>query len=184
MANEIFPVTYYQTLKDVFWPLRLKRRGEWLINVQKIEKICKFCQKLQKFVMLKYLKHSTTTSNYAVNYYKTLEEAPWHLGLKIFRKWQKLSKILKKIVKICIKLRVFSDRLFLSSHGGGGWVAHRGAGWEGRGHQWVGQRGGGRWGQYWGGLQQWGCLQPLRTALHTISISLQNSASWNRAKRL
>ena len=30
-----------------------------------------------------------------------------------------------------------------------------------------------------GGGQQWGCLQPLRTALHTISISinLQNSLS-------
>ena len=64
MANEIFPVTYYQTC----------------------QKLQKFCQKLQKFVMLKYLKHSTTTGNYAVNYYKSLEEAPWHLGLKKFRK--------------------------------------------------------------------------------------------------
>ena len=28
-----------------------------------------------------------------------------------------------------------------------------------------------------GGGQQRGCLQPLRTALHTINISLQNSLS-------
>ena len=28
-----------------------------------------------------------------------------------------------------------------------------------------------------GGGQQWGCLQTLRTALHTISLSLQNSLS-------
>ena len=28
-----------------------------------------------------------------------------------------------------------------------------------------------------GGGQQWGCLQPLRTTLHTISISLPNNLS-------
>ena len=55
-------------------------------------------------------------------------------------------------------------------------------------------------GQHWGGGnsavgggggggnsargQQWGCLQPLRTALYTISISHQNSLSLNRAERL
>ena len=39
-----------------------------------------------------------------------------------------------------------------------------------------GQQSGGGGGGNSGG-QQWGCLQPLRTALHTISISLQNSLS-------
>ena len=33
-----------------------------------------------------------------------------------------------------------------------------------------------RWGAKVGG-QLWGCLQPLRIALHTISISLQSSLS-------
>ena len=37
---------------------------------------------------------------------------------------KKFSKSLKEIVKTSIKLRVFSDRLFVSSHGGG---VHRGA---------------------------------------------------------
>ena len=35
-----------------------------------------------------------------------------------------------------------------------------------------------------GGGQQWGCLQPLRTTLHTISISLPKSLSRNGAERL
>ena len=30
--------------------------------------------------MLKCWNHSTTTRNYAVTYYKTLEQAPWHPG--------------------------------------------------------------------------------------------------------
>ena len=47
-------------------------------------------------------------------------------------KTQKITKIfknLKKFVKISIKLRVFSDRLFLSSHGrrGVGGSVHRGS---------------------------------------------------------
>ena len=33
-----------------------------------------------------------------------------------------------------------------------------------------------------GGLTVEGGLQPLRTALHTVGISLQNSLSWNRAE--
>ena len=35
MANKIFSVTYYQTHKDVFWPLRLERREKGKINVKK-----------------------------------------------------------------------------------------------------------------------------------------------------
>ena len=93
------------------------------------------------------------------------------------KKWQKFSKSLKKIVKISIKLRVFSDRLFKRSNGGGG----GGGVLMGRGvvrptvggttSQW------GRRGNSGGGGQQLGCLRPLRTALHTISIGLQNSLS-------
>ena len=30
--------------------------------------------------MLKCWNHSTTTRNYAVTYYKTLQQAPWHPG--------------------------------------------------------------------------------------------------------
>ena len=68
--------------------------------------------------MLKCWNHSTTTRNNAVTYYKTLEEVSWQLGLRKLKKWQTFSESLK-IVKI-IKLRVFSDRLFVSKHGGGG----------------------------------------------------------------
>ena len=85
---------------------------------------------------------------------------------------------MKKNVKISIKLRVFSDRLFVSSHRGGGVGVS--VGWGGWGYQWVGGGnsvvGADSGGNSEGG-QQSGCLQPLRTALHTISISLQNSLS-------
>ena len=94
--------------------------------------------------MLKSWNHSTTTRSYAVTYYKNLEKVPWHLGPKT-QKWQQLSKSLKRIVKISIILRVFSDRLFLGSHGGRGCTG--GAVGEGgfRGKEWGGgqQRGGG-----------------------------------------
>ena len=53
-------------------------------------------------------------------------------------------------MKISIKLRVFSDRLFVSSHGGGGMSGAPGADGEGGGINGVRgghQRGGGRWGQ-------------------------------------
>ena len=84
-------------------------------------------------------------------------------------------------MKISIKLRVFSDRLFVSSHRGGGVGVS--VGWGGGGGGISGLGGGGNsvvgadsGGNSEGG-QQSGCLQPLRTALHTISISLQNSLS-------
>ena len=68
----------------------------------------------------------------------------------------------------------------VATTGGGGGGVHQGSdgeGWPTLG--WGQQRGGG------GGVgaiegeggQQWGCRQPLRTALHNISISLQNSLS-------
>ena len=43
MANKIFSVTYYETLKDVFWPLLLERR-EPKINVNKM-KFARFVRK-------------------------------------------------------------------------------------------------------------------------------------------
>ena len=88
--------------------------------------------------MLKFWNHSTTTRNYAVTFYKTLELVPWHLGLKELKKWQKFPKSLK-IVKISIKLRVFSDRFFVSSQGGG----------SASGADGEGERAGGRGGQQW-----------------------------------
>ena len=39
--------------------------------------------------------HSNTTRNYAVIYYQTLEEVPWHLGLKKYNKEQKFEKLWK-----------------------------------------------------------------------------------------
>ena len=51
-------------------------------------------------------------------------------------------RLLKKFVKISIKLRVFSDWLFVSSHGrrgwGGGVGVHRGSDGEGGVQQWGG----------------------------------------------
>ena len=41
--------------------------------------------------MLKSWNHSTTTINYAVTHYKTLDEVAWHLGLKELKKWQTFS---------------------------------------------------------------------------------------------
>ena len=87
--------------------------------------------------MLKCWNHSTTTRDYAVTYYKTLEKFPWHLGLKELKTWQTFSKSLKKIVKISsIKLRVLA--LGCSPRGGGGgggggMCVHRGADAEGGG---------------------------------------------------
>ena len=64
---------------------------------------------------------------------------------------------------------------------GGGRGFHRRVDGVGRGWQ---QLGGGQ--QRCGGDRgsTMGCLQPLRTALHTISISLQNNLSWNRAETI
>ena len=47
-------------------------------------------KKMQKFLMLQSWKHSITSRNYAVTYYKTLEDDTWHLGLK---KTQELWKV-------------------------------------------------------------------------------------------
>ena len=123
--------------------------------------------------MLKCWNHSTSFRKYAVTYSQTLEEVPWHLGLI---KMTKNSKSLKKIVKISIKLRVLASGCSsVASHGG----LHRGLMGV---QQWgVGGGGGGGVGAIlW--VQQWGCLHFLRTALHTIRISLQNSLSWNSWK--
>ena len=122
-----FSVTYYQTLKDVFWPLRLERREERKINVKKLKKIARFVLKISE----KCWNLSTTTRNYAVTYYKTLEEVSWQKTWKKTEKWQKKSKN-------SIKLRVFSDQLFVSSQRGGG-GGHRGR--MGRGEGGVGSTG-------------------------------------------
>ena len=46
--------------------------------------------------MFKCSNHSTTTRNYAVTYYQTLEEIPWKLGLM---KLQKMTNIFKNLEK-------------------------------------------------------------------------------------
>ena len=51
--------------------------------------------------MLKCWTHSITTRNYAVTYYKILEEVPWHLGLKELKKLKKkFQKAWKKSWKL------------------------------------------------------------------------------------
>ena len=93
MAFEIFSVTYYQTFKDVYCPLRLERREEWKVNVKETEKNCVLSKKTLKFVMLNCWNHSITTRNYAVAYYKTIHKVFWHLGLNELKKWQKFSTV-------------------------------------------------------------------------------------------
>ena len=58
--------------------------------------------------MLNCWTHSTTTRNYAVNYYKTLEEVPKHLGMKELKKLQKIQKAWKKMWKLVQTLRVLA----------------------------------------------------------------------------
>ena len=84
--------------------------------------------------MLKCWNQSTTTRNYAVTYYKTLQEVSCMTELK---KWQ----ILKKVENYFVKLGVFNDRMFKRSKGDAS------VGWWGRGggQQW-GARGTARWG--------------------------------------
>ena len=81
-------------------------------------------------------------------------------------------------MKISIKLPVFY-RLFELSHGArGGEAEHRGADEEGGGlgHSGVGATAHWRGWGHSGGVNSVNSL-PLRTALHTISISLQNLLS-------
>ena len=141
---------------------------------QTFEKIARFVKKLLKFVMLKCWNHSITTRNNAVTYYQTLEEVLWHLGLIKIKNVKNFQKAWKKLQKKYKFAFLASGCSSVSSHGDGGCT-----GGQIGGHNW----GGGGQQRGWGG-HQWGCLQPLRTALHTISISLQNSLSWDRAERL
>ena len=46
--------------------------------------------------MLKWWNHSITTRNYALTYYKTLEDVPWQLGLEELKKHE-IVKISEKI---------------------------------------------------------------------------------------
>ena len=150
------------------WVWKDLKKGE---NCQKIWKIARFVEKLLKFVMLKCWNHSITTRNNAVTYYQFLEEVLWHLGLIKIKKCQKFSKSLKKIAKKYKFAFLASGCSSVASHGGGGGCTwgRLGAtlGWGDNSVV------GGGWGNSEGG-QQWGCLQPLRTALHTISISYKS----------
>ena len=75
--------------------------------MSKTKKNGTFCQENDKFRDVKKLSgrnHSTTTRNYAVTFYKTLEEVPWNLGpknSKIDKNFQKkLEKNCKNLYKI------------------------------------------------------------------------------------
>ena len=85
-----------------------------------------------------------------------------------------MTKTFKKLEKIAKKYKfafLASGCSTIARQRGGG-VCAPGANWGG-GTRVVGDSAGGAM----GGGQQWGFLQPLRTALHTINISLQNSLS-------
>ena len=53
MTNRSFPVSYYQTLMEVFWSLRIKNLNDDN-KCQKFEKKFQKLLKLLKFLMLKY----------------------------------------------------------------------------------------------------------------------------------
>ena len=68
-----YTVTYYQTLEENPWLLRLekpKKRQKFSKTLKKIES---FVTKIQKFLMLKCRNYSITTRSYAVTYYQTIE---------------------------------------------------------------------------------------------------------------
>ena len=79
MENKNFSVTYYPALKDVFWPLRLKRREKRKINVKKLE-FARFAT-IQRFA-----RKTIQLPLEAVSFYKTLEEVPRLLGPKKLKK--------------------------------------------------------------------------------------------------
>ena len=125
--------------------------------------------------MLKCRLQFTNTRNYAVTYYKTLEKVSWHLGLKELKKWRFFKK-LEKIVKISIKLSVFSDRLFERSHGVCVCVCGRGSprGLMEREEAVGGNNAVGGGEAIVAGVQQWGCLQPpFRPSHHTYKSPKQ-----------
>ena len=70
-----------------------------------MKKFARFVKKIIKFVTLKWWNLSTTTRNYAVTYYKVLEEVTWHLEPKT-QKMTKIVKKLEKIVKISIIVKI------------------------------------------------------------------------------
>ena len=90
-----------------------------------------------------------------------------------------MSKNFKKLEQNCKLIYIIaflaSGCSSVGSHGGGGGGgapgAAGGAPLECGGNSAVGGNS--------GGGQQWGCLQPLRTALHTISISISLQKSLN-----
>ena len=64
------------------------------------KKLASFVKNMLKFVILKCWNHYTTTKKYAVSLYHTIKEVPQHLRLKKLEKWQKFSKIFKKLWKL------------------------------------------------------------------------------------
>ena len=145
------------------------------------KKFARFVKTMVKFLILKCWIHFTNTRNYAVTYYKTLEKVSWHLGLKELKKWRFFKK-LEKIVKISIKLSVFSDRLFERSHGVCVCVCVYVCVWEGVTEGADGEGGGSGGNNAVGGggeaivagVQQWGCLQPpFRPSHHTYKSPKQ-----------
>ena len=67
-------------------------------------------------------------------------------------------------MKISKNLRIFSERLFVGS--------------------WARGEGDALWDQSEDGAKRRSVQQPLRTSLHTLSLSLQNSLNWSRAEKL
>ena len=90
MATKIFSIIIIKPL----WTSSGTASGKTWMMGKKCE-IAPFVKKMLKFSILKCSNHSTTTRNYAVSFYKILEEVPWHIGLKELKKWQTFSKAWK-----------------------------------------------------------------------------------------
>ena len=98
-----YTVTYYKTLEEVPWLLRLKKPKKW----HKFSKNCKICQKIAKTGDNRKLKTITWTLKFfSVSYYQTLKEIcdPW----ENLRNDNKSKKKLKKITSL-LKIAEISD---------------------------------------------------------------------------
>ena len=74
-------------------------------------------------------------------------------------------------MKISIKLHVFSNRLFVSSHGRRGGGVHRGSDVEGGGQQWGG-----------GATARWGGLGAIGGSTEGVSSTSKNRPSQHKYK--
>ena len=83
MTNKKFPVTYHQTLTEVFRPLSLKNLKN---NNRRQKNEKKSCQKIAEICYVKISQDIPLPLEIIVTYFQTLEQLPWLLRLKFFLK--------------------------------------------------------------------------------------------------